>query len=111
VDALTAARREFHEETGSEATGEFMSLTPLKQRSGKIVHAWAAEGDIDPASVASNTFLLEWPPRSGKQQEFPEIDRGGWFTIATAKEKIIPGQRGFLDQLQDYLDSRPSRKA
>jgi predicted NUDIX family NTP pyrophosphohydrolase len=88
-----------------------MSLTPLKQRSGKIVHAWAAEGDIDPASVVSNTFLMEWPPRSGKQQKFPEIDRGEWFTIATAKEKMIPGQRGFVVQLQDYLDSRPSRRA
>jgi predicted NUDIX family NTP pyrophosphohydrolase len=85
-------------------------LTPLKQPSGKIVHAWAVEGDIDPASVVSNTFLMEWPPRSGRQQEFPEIDRGEWFTLAAAKERLIPGQRGFLAELQDYLDSRSGRK-
>jgi predicted NUDIX family NTP pyrophosphohydrolase len=106
VDALTAARREFLEETGSEATGQFVPLTPLKQPSGKIVHAWAVEGDIDAASVMSNTFLMEWPPHSGQQRQFPEVDRGEWFTIAAAKEKLIPGQRGFLVQLQDYLDSR-----
>jgi predicted NUDIX family NTP pyrophosphohydrolase len=111
LDALTTARREFREETGSEVKGDFVPLAALKQPSGKTVHAWAVRGDIDPESVVSNTFLMEWPPRSGKQQEFPEVDRGGWFTIATAKEKMIPGQRGFLDQLQDYLDSRPSRKA
>jgi predicted NUDIX family NTP pyrophosphohydrolase len=110
VDALAAARREFHEETGSEATGEFVPLTPLKQPSGKIVHAWAVEGDIDPASVVSNTFLVEWPPGSRRQQEFPEIDRGEWFTLAAAKERLIPGQRGFLAELQDYLDSRSGRK-
>ena len=106
VDALTAARREFREETGSEASGEFVPLTPLKQPSGKIVHAWAVEGDIDAASVMSNTFLMEWPPHSGKQRQFPEVDRGDWFTIAAAREKLIAGQRGFLVQLQDYLDSR-----
>jgi predicted NUDIX family NTP pyrophosphohydrolase len=103
LDALTTARREFHEETGSEVSGDFVPLTALKQPSGKIVHAWAVRGDIDPASIRSNTFAMEWPPRSGKQQSFPEVDRGEWFTITAAREKILPGQRGFLDQLQDRL--------
>jgi predicted NUDIX family NTP pyrophosphohydrolase len=105
VDALATARREFEEETGSRVDGEFVALKPLKQKSGKLVLAWALRGDIDAASVRSNTFSMEWPPHSGKQQEFPEVDRGAWFTIATAREKILPGQRGFLDQLQEYLDS------
>ena len=105
ADALATARREFEEETGSPVDGELVALKPLKQKSGKLVHAWALRGDIDAASVRSNTFSMEWPPHSGKQQEFPEVDRGAWFTIATAREKILPGQRGFLDQLQEYLDS------
>lgn len=105
-DALTTAQREFYEETGSEVAGAFVPLTPLKQPSGKLVHAWAVRGEIDASSITSNTFLMEWPPRSGKEQEFPEIDRGDWFTIAVGKEKIVPGQRGFLDQLLEQLDSR-----
>ena len=105
-DALTTAQREFYEETGSPATGEFVPLTPLKQPGGKLVHAWAVRGEIDASSITSNTFLMEWPPRSGKRQEFPEIDRGEWFTIAAAKEKILTGQRGFLDQLLEQLGSR-----
>jgi predicted NUDIX family NTP pyrophosphohydrolase len=104
-DALTTARREFYEETGSQVTGKFVPLTPLQQPSGKLVHAWAVRGEIDASSITSNTFLMEWPPRSGTQQEFPEIDRGEWFTIATAKEKILAGQRGFLEQLLEELDS------
>lgn len=103
ADPLATAQREFHEETGSRASGEFLPLAPLKQPGGKIVHAWAVQGDIDPRSIASNTFSMEWPPRSGKQQEFPEADRGDWFTIDAAKEKISIGQRGFLDQLQDRI--------
>jgi len=102
-DPLTAAQREFHEETGSRLSGKFIALAPLRQPSGKIVHAWAVQGDIDASSVVSNTFSMEWPPRSGKQQEFPEVDLGGWFTIATGREKILRGQRGFLDQLQEHL--------
>jgi len=109
ADPLAAAQREFQEETGSRVSGEFVALTPLKQRSGKLVHAWAVKGDIDAASIASNTFSIEWPPRSGQQREFPEVDRGEWFTIATAREKISAGQRGFLDQLQQQLDSRGSQ--
>jgi predicted NUDIX family NTP pyrophosphohydrolase len=106
ADPLAAAQREFHEETGSRVSGEFVALTPLKQRSGKLVHAWAVKGDIDAASIASNSFSIEWPPRSGQQREFPEVDRGEWFTIAAAREKISAGQRGFLDQLQHLLVER-----
>jgi predicted NUDIX family NTP pyrophosphohydrolase len=99
ADPLETARREFREETGSPIDGTFVALTPLKQRSGKLVHAWAVEGDIDASSIESNTFSMEWPPRSGKQQAFPEVDRGEWFAIAQAREKLVEGQRGFLDEL------------
>jgi len=102
-DALAAARREFAEETGFPAEGEFIPLTPLKQPSGKIIAAWAFEGDCDPGAVQSNTFTLEWPPRSGKQKEFPEIDRAGWFTLEEAKVKITKGQTGFLEELARIL--------
>lgn len=102
-EPLKNAKREFHEETGSEVIGNFQELTPLKQPSGKIIYAWALEGEIDPASVRSNTFAIEWPPGSGVLQEFPEIDKGDWFGIQAAYKKILPGQRGFLDQVQDLL--------
>ena len=102
-DPLETAKREFLEETGSPVSGEFVALTPLKQKSGKLVHAWAAEGDIDAASIRSNTFSMEWPPRSGKQQEFPEVDRGEWFSIPAAREKLQEGQLGFLDELELLL--------
>jgi len=105
ADPLGTARREFEEETGSAIHGDFVPLTPLKQPSAKLVYAWAASGDIDASSVKSNTFSMEWPPRSGKRQEFPEVDRGEWFSVAAAKEKITAGQRGFLDQLQAHLDT------
>jgi predicted NUDIX family NTP pyrophosphohydrolase len=103
-DLLTTARREFEEETGFRLSGELAPLAPLKQPSGKLVHAWALRGDIDAASIRSNTFAMEWPPQSGQRQEFPEVDRGEWFTIATARDKILAGQRGFLDQLQAWVD-------
>ncbi len=102
-DALAAARREFAEETGFAAEGEFIPLTPRKQPSGKIIQAWAFAGDCDPGAVKSNTFTQEWPPRSGRQQEFPEIDRAGWFTLEEAKDKIIKGQVGFLEELRQIL--------
>lgn len=105
ADALEAARREFLEETGSRIDGAFVALTPLRQPGGKLVYAWAVEGDLDTTSIRSNTFSIEWPPRSGRQQEFPEIDRAAWFDIAAARQKILPGQRGFLDE----LDTRLSR--
>ena len=101
---LMAAKREFEEETGSPVNGEFVELAPLKQPSGKVVHAWAVQGDIDASSVRSNPFPMEWPPRSGKMQQFPEIDRGGWFTLDIAREKILNGQRGFIDQLERRLN-------
>jgi len=89
---LAAAQREFTEETGFVAAGEFLPLTPLKQKSGKIVHAWAVQLDCDPARVRSNTFTF-------KRREFPEIDRAGWFSIAEARKKLLPGQLGFLEEL------------
>ena len=95
-DPLAAAQREFTEETGFSATGDFIVLTPLKQKSGKIVHAWAVQFDCDPALVKSNTFVFQG-------REFPEIDRAAWFTLDEAKRKILPGQAGFLDQLQRIL--------
>jgi predicted NUDIX family NTP pyrophosphohydrolase len=98
-DALAAARREFLEETGFPPEGEFIPLTPLKQPSGKIIEAWAFEGNCDPRTIKSNTFTMEWPPRSGKTREFPEIDRAGWFTVEEAKVKINKGQMGFLEEL------------
>lgn len=102
-DALTAARREFSEETGLAAKGETIALRPLRQPSGKIVYAWAMRSDLDPALIQSNTFEMEWPPHSGKQKEFPEIDRGAWFGIEEARRKILSGQAGFLDQLEEKL--------
>lgn len=102
-DPLATAKREFREETGSELAGSFRALTPLAQPGGKVVSAWAVEGDLDAAIVRSNTFSLEWPPHSGKIQEFPEVDRGAWFDLHTARAKLLPGQRGFLNQLQQLL--------
>src|SRR5215475_742521 len=102
-DPLATAKREFHEETGSDVTGSFHALLPLTQPNGKVVSAWAVESDIDETTVKSNTFSLEWPPRSGKIQECPEVDRGAWFDVPTARTKLQPGQRGFLDQLQQLL--------
>lgn len=91
-DLLDAAKREFHEETGIEAKGPFVALSPVKQKAGKIVHAWAFESDCDPRAIISNTFRMEWPPRSGKQAEFPEIDRAEFFDVVVAKRKINPAQ-------------------
>ena len=102
-DPLAAAMREFQEETGCVATGRFTPLTPVKQASGKIVTAWAVEGDCDPATIKSNTFSIEWPPHSGRQQEFPEVDRAAWFAIEEAKEKILKGQLPLIDELERLL--------
>jgi predicted NUDIX family NTP pyrophosphohydrolase len=100
-DALEAARREFLEETGIEAAGAFLALGEVKQPGGKRVIAWAVEQDADAASIRSNRFSMEWPPRSGKTQEFPEVDRAGWFPIAEARRKILKGQIPFLERLAD----------
>ena len=102
-DALAAARREFQEETGLPGVGTFLPLTSIKQPSGKLIQAWAFEGDCDPKAVQSNTFTMEWPPRSGSLQNFPEIDRAGWFTLKEAKDKISKGQVGFLEELEEIL--------
>ena len=97
--ALDAARREFAEETGLAAAGDFIPLTPLRQRRGKIVYAWALEGDCDAAALRSNLFSMEGPPRSGRTREFPEADRAAWFTVDEARSKLLPGQVAFLDDL------------
>lgn len=96
---LDAAKREFEEEMGSPPTGEFQALGTLKQPSGKVIHAWAAQSDFDVTTVASNLFSMEWPPRSGKFGEFPEVDRAEWFSIEEARLKILKGQAPFLDRL------------
>ena len=103
-DALAAARREFAEETGTPPPdGEPLPLGEVRQTGGKRVTAWALEGDLDPAAIASNTFTLEWPPRSGRTQEFPEIDRAAWFDLPTARAKIVKGQVPLLDALERAL--------
>ena len=102
--ALDAARREFLEETGWSLSGPFLPLTALRQRSGKWISAWAVPApDLDPASLRSNRFRLEWPPHSGLQREFPEVDRAAWFELADAQRRLIPGQRGFLLELAARL--------
>jgi predicted NUDIX family NTP pyrophosphohydrolase len=98
-DPLDAARREFEEELGTAVVGDFMQLTPIKQKSGKVVHAWAVRGDFDVASVKSNLFSMEWPPKSGRQQEFPEVDRAEWFDLETARRKILAAQVELVDQV------------
>jgi predicted NUDIX family NTP pyrophosphohydrolase len=102
-DPLEAARREFEEETGFRPEGMFRELTPVRQRSGKIVHAWAVEGDCDATAIRSNTITIEWPPRSGRQLEIPEVDRAGWFSIPEAREKILDGQRALMAQVELIL--------
>jgi predicted NUDIX family NTP pyrophosphohydrolase len=98
-EPLAAARREFMEETGFPAEGNFRPLAPITQAGGKIVQAWAFEGDADPAALQSNTFAIEWPPRSGRQTSFPEVDRAAWFPLDVARRKINPAQVALLDEL------------
>jgi predicted NUDIX family NTP pyrophosphohydrolase len=102
-DPLAAARREFAEETGIVPEGDFVALTPLRQRGGKIVRAFAFESDLDPETIKSNTFVMEWPPRSGRHQEFPEVDRAGWFTVDAAKQKLLAAQVGLVEELARLL--------
>jgi len=102
-ELLETAQREFIEETGFVARGPFVPLTPVKQKSGKTVHAFACAGDFDPAKLKSETFEIEWPPRSRKRQSFPEVDRIGWFGLAEANEKILSYQLPFLRQLEEML--------
>jgi predicted NUDIX family NTP pyrophosphohydrolase len=99
-DPLEGAKREFQEETGFTASGQFIPLRPVKLRSGKVIQAWAIESDCDPGLIKSNAFSMEWPPRSGRQQEFPEVDRAAWFDIGEARQKINQGQAGLLEELE-----------
>jgi predicted NUDIX family NTP pyrophosphohydrolase len=102
-DPLAAARREFAEETGARPPDEGIPLGPLRQSGGKVVYAFAMRGDFDPISLQSNTFSMEWPPKSGKQQSFPEVDRAAWFPLEIALRKILKGQAGFLTELKARL--------
>ena len=105
-NALEAAKREFKEETGAGLTGDFITLSPIKQKGGKTVFGWAIEGDLDANNIVSNTFEMEWPPKSGKKQIFPEIDRSEWFSGEEAKQKINSSQAILLDELIDILKKR-----
>ena len=98
-EPLAAALREFSEETGSVVDGAFQPLGSVRMRSGKVVFAWACEGDIDPATIRSNVFTMEWPPRSGRQQQFPEADRAAWFPLTEARKRILLAQAPLLDGL------------
>jgi predicted NUDIX family NTP pyrophosphohydrolase len=102
-EPLSAAQREFAEETGLKIAGTFTTLTPVKIASGKVIEAWAIEHDLDASAITSNTFEMEWPPRSGKKQAFPEVDRAAWFAAPVALQKMTPGQLPLLAQLLERL--------
>jgi predicted NUDIX family NTP pyrophosphohydrolase len=102
-DLLAAARREFTEETGLATAGPFVPLGQVTLRSGKVVHAWACQGEADPRTLVSNTFTMEWPPRSGRQQDFPEVDRCAWFGMPEARRRINPAQAALVDRLEAAL--------
>jgi predicted NUDIX family NTP pyrophosphohydrolase len=105
-EPLAAAQREFHEETGFTASGHFIELGSVRQKSGKVVVAWAFQGDCDPAQLVSNTCAIEWPPHSGKQIEIPEVDRGQWYELTEAHKSIREEQSRFLDALLERLAIR-----
>jgi predicted NUDIX family NTP pyrophosphohydrolase len=102
-DPLEAAKRELREETGAEASGPFVALTPVKQKGGKMVHAWAVESDWDPALLRSNSFRMEYPPGTGRMMEFPEVDRAEWFSMPQARARIMPAQEPLLTELEALL--------
>jgi predicted NUDIX family NTP pyrophosphohydrolase len=108
-DLLAAARREVLEETGLVVEGAVHPLGPVRQAGGKLVHGFAVEADADPAALHSNTFEMEWPPRSGRTQTFPEVDRAAWFPLEVARDRIHKGQQGLLDQLQGLVGQRHAR--
>ena len=103
-DPLEAAKREFQEEMGSPVTGTFVPLGTIKQKSGKVVQAWAVEGEFDPDRLRSNTFQAEWPPRSGKVKEYAEVDRAEWFPVSIARERILPAQEPLITELVTLLE-------
>jgi predicted NUDIX family NTP pyrophosphohydrolase len=109
-DPLQAAKREFSEETGNEVQVSLIALTPVKQKSGKIIHVFAGNQDINEKTVRSNSFSLEWPPKSGKKIEFPEVDKGSWFDIQTAKEKLNKSQISLIDELIVKISGREMSK-
>ena len=109
-DALEIARRELEEETGLRAEGPLFPLRAVKQRGGKLVSAWGVEGDLDPAALRSNTFTMEWPPRSGRTREFPEVDRAGWFTLEEARSKLNPAQMPLLEELTGKVEAPGSHE-
>lgn len=102
-DLLLVARREFEEETGAQVEGRFIQLTPVKQKGGKLVHAWAVESNFDVNILKSNTFEMPWPPKSGKMQRFPEVDKAEWFSVQEALLKILPAQGAFIEELVGIL--------
>jgi predicted NUDIX family NTP pyrophosphohydrolase len=102
-EPLAAAKREFFEELGFEASGNFVALTPVKQKAGKLVHAWAFAGDCDPRQIKSNAFTMEWPPRSGRIVSFPEIDQAAFFRFEAARDKINPAQIPFLEEARQKI--------
>ncbi|MGB7873395.1 MAG: NUDIX domain-containing protein [Anaerolineales bacterium] len=104
-EALPAAKREFYEEIGNPAPqGNYILLKPVRQKSGKIVHAWAVEGEVDAEHIRGNDFEMEWPPKSGNVQSFPEIDRAAWFSVEEAQQKINPGQVGLILELLEKVE-------
>ncbi len=105
-DLLLVAQREFAEETGMRPEGAFMKLTPVKQKGGKLVHAWALESEFEVSSLKSNTFDMPWPPKSGRMQSFPEIDKAAWFSVEEAFTKILPAQGAFIEELRMMLSTR-----
>ena len=107
-ELASAARREFEEETGVVAPRELVALGSVTQPGGKVVHAWAARGDMDPGALRSNSFTLEWPPRSGRRQSFPEVDRVAWMTLALAERKLNRGQVELLHRLRERLSTDPA---
>lgn len=107
-DLFLTAQREFEEETGLKPQSPFIALQPIQQKGGKIVHAWAFEGDCDPATIKSNFFTMEWPPNSGKQAQFPEIDRADFFDLDMARIKIKAKQDGLIDELERILKTASS---
>jgi predicted NUDIX family NTP pyrophosphohydrolase len=104
-DPLESAKREMREETGMEVEGTFIELTPVKQKSGKLVFAWAIKGDFDPVKIKSNEFEMEWPPRSGEKKKFPEVDKAGWFTTEEGAKKMVEGQIPLIKELERIVGS------